>query len=135
MDKGSIFHLYHPTTGAWMNVRHRPNNQYQPKGALNQQYGCHGEVNFHNTKTAGNGIWLVEWGEYENRETWVQVTAPNSEPCKVWLISGGSIVTGVAAFREIHPGSADVNIPWGTEATVTVLEIGGDVGVAIPCQE
>lgn len=129
MDKGSIFHLYHPTTGAWLNIRHRVGNMYQPKGALNSEYACHAEINYYDMQPAGNGIWTIEWGEYQSCETWVEITAPGSEPVKLWFYGG------VAAWREIRPGSGDARIPAGSPATVTVLEISGDLGVAIPCQE
>lgn len=129
MDKGSIFHLYHPTTGAWLNIRHRVGNMYQPKGALNSEYACHAEINYYDMQPAGNGIWTIEWGEYQSCETWVEITAPGSEPVKLWFYGG------VAAWREIRPGSGDARIPHGAGADVSVLEIGGTVGLAVECAE
>lgn len=125
-QKESIFCLQHPTTGAWMNVRHRDGDTYQMKGAMDDAYGCHGEVNYYDRQPAGNGIWTVNW-EQTGLTTRVTIVSPKGGTETVYMEGGA------AAWRTIRHGSADVNIPAASPATVTVLEITGTVGEAIWC--
>jgi hypothetical protein len=125
--KASIFHLHHPTTGAWLNVRHRALNKFQPKGALDWEYACHDEINWHYMKEGGNGIWHIEW-EQRGNTTWVRFTSPEDHSVEL------NFVGGAAAWREIRPGSGDARIPHAAPATVTVLEMSGDIGEAVHCR-
>ncbi|MBN1879205.1 hypothetical protein JW823_03765 [bacterium] len=127
-EKESIFCLEHPTTGAWLNVRHRAGDKYQMKGALNRDYGCHGEVNYWDSQSAGNGIWLVEW-EQQGLTTRTTITSPTGGTETVYMEGGA------AAWRIVRHGSADVNIPAASPATVTILEVTGTPGDAIECNE
>jgi hypothetical protein len=126
--KGSIFHLYHPTTEAWLNVRWRANNKYHPKGALDWEYACHDEINWHQMKEGGNGIWHIEW-EQRGDTTWVRFTSPWNQSCEL------NFVGGAAAWREIRSGSGDARIPASAGASVTVLEMDGTIGFAQECIE
>jgi len=125
--KASIFHLYHPTTRAWLNIRHRAYNKYQPKGALDSQYCGVDEINWHYMKEGGNGIWNIEW-EQRGDTTWVRFTSPENQSSELNL-SGGA-----AAWREIRVGSGDTRIPVAAPANVTVYDISGDIGEAVYCR-
>jgi hypothetical protein len=127
-EKESIFCLYNNETGAWVNIRHRANNKYQPKGALNQRYGCHGEINWHYMKNAGNGIWVVNWIA-DGNDTIVNIKSPADSPCE-FRLNGG-----IAGFRIIKHGSADGRIPLASPATVEILEISGIIGNYTECNE
>lgn len=124
--KASIFHLYHPTTRAWLNLRHRAYNKFQPKGALNFYYGCGDEINWTLMKEGGNGIWNIEWEQRANT-TWVRFTSPLNQSVEL------NFIGGAAAWREIRPGSGDERIPMAAPANVTVLEIAGEIGEAVYC--
>jgi hypothetical protein len=124
--KATIFHLYHPTTRAWLNIRHRAYNKFQPKGSLDYGYGCHDEINWHYMKEGGNGVWNIVWEQRENT-TWVRVTSPEDESVEL------NFIGGAAAWREIRTGSGDARIPFNAPATVTVLEMSGDIGEAVYC--
>lgn len=128
-DKESIFHLYHPTTKAWMNIRHRIGGKYQPKGALNSEYGCCDEINYFDMKNALNGEWILEWGDYESADTWTVITAPDGESVKLWFEGG------VAAWREVRAGSGDSRLPNKSSATIRLLDINGDIGLATICSQ
>ena len=126
--KAAIFHLYHPETRAWLNIRHRAYNKFQPKGALDSQYCGVDEINWHHMKEGGNGIWNIEW-EQRGDTTWVRFTSPLNQ-CVELNFTGGA-----AAWREIRPGSGDARIPHGAGADVAVLEISGTIGLAVECAE
>ncbi len=127
-EKESIFCLEHPTTGAWLNIRHRSGDRYQMKGAMTQEYGCHGEINVNYAEPAGNGIWTIEW-EQTGLTTRTTITSPKGGTETVYMEGGA------AAWRIIRHGSADYRIPASSPATVTVLELTGTAGDAIECQE
>lgn len=73
-EKESIFHLYHPTTQAWLNVRHRSGGKFQIKGALDSWYGCSDDVHYEYIQPGGNGVWRIEW-EQHGDTTQVVVTS------------------------------------------------------------
>ncbi len=125
-EKESIFHLHHPMTGAWLNIRHRSGNKFQAKGALNWDYGCHDEVNYWDMQSAGNGVWVLDWNQQGNT-TEVKITSPTNG------VSVLHFVGGTAAWREVRPGSGDARIPLHSPATIKVLEIGGTIGDAVEC--
>lgn len=127
-EKESIFHLHHPVTGAWLNIRHRSDNKYQPKGALDWEYGCHDEVNYRDIQSAGNGVWVLDWKQIGNT-TEVKITSPTNG------VSVLHFVGGTAAWREVKPGSGDARIPSHSRANIKVLELSGTIGEAVECVE
>jgi hypothetical protein len=126
-DKESIFHLYHPTTRAWMNVRHREGDRFQVKGALDGDYGCHDEVHYNDIQPAGNGIWELQWEQLGNT-TRVVVRSPNGGVSEV------NFVGGVAAWREIRHGSGDARLPIHSPASINIVRMTGTIGEAAHCQ-
>lgn len=129
-DKAGIFHLANQSTGAWLNVRYRAGGKFQPKGALNSEYGCCDEINYFDMKNASNGVWTITWGaDTEALNTWTQIESPNGESSTLYFEGG------VAAWREVKAGSGDARIPASYPATITVKEISGVIGVSIECKE
>lgn len=126
-DKESIFHLYHPTTQAWLNVRHREDDKFQLKGALDGDYGCHDEIHVNNIQPAGDGIWLVQWEQLGNT-TRVVIRSPKGG------VSELNFVGGAAAWREIRHGSGDARIPHSSPASINVLSMQGTIGDAVYCR-
>ncbi|MGB3975617.1 MAG: hypothetical protein WBM02_05340 [bacterium] len=126
-EKESIFHLYHPTTQAWLNVRHRSGGKFQIKGALDSWYGCSDDVHYEYIQPGGNGVWRIEW-EQHGDTTQVVVTSPQGGSETVHLRGGA------AAWREIRHGSGDARLPMASPASIRVISMTGTIGEAVHCR-
>ena len=126
-EKESIFHLYHPTTQALLNVRHRSGGKYQLKGALDSWYGCADDVHYEFIQPGGNGIWRLDWEQVGNM-TRVVVVSPHGGTEVVHLHGGA------AAWREIRYGSGDARLPMGSPASINVISMTGTIGEAVHCR-